>query len=774
MGVVVALTFCFGFGNVLALGLRLGVPMWIGPLAAPAVDLSVIGLLIGSQRLSVNGGPVEVLRAVRRLLLFASLVTLALSVAEPLIAGHYGRAAFDAVGPLLLIGWGEVALGLLQAMQTTVESPTGGAMSSRVHGCTGARPVPASAPHSAQHSDRPLARWCCTHTRCRDGGLGYWPQGLDVLPSSGRSNSMLPVRDWSVLILGPPSTRRREYFSMSAPPVNQPILDGRSLHLIDIVKFVKSPDRSAVLAESAIEKMRATVDLRNTLLAQGLPIYGVTTGFGDSCNNQISPDRAAELQRNLITYHLNGVGPIAEEEVVLATMIIRANCLAAGRSAIRPQVVQTLLRHVAAGIVPLVPERGSLGASGDLVPLCYVASALLGEGDVRYQGAVVPAASALAAEKISPVVLEPKEGLALINGTSFTTAFAVLAVSDAQELAFAAELATAMAYEALRGNTSHVHPFVHAAKPHPGQEKSASVVRTLLNGSALTLSYDEILMRLDPIAGRGHAVLDERIQDSYSLRCAPQVIGVLRDTLTWVEDWLQIEVNSATDNPLFDDLKGEVHHGGNFYAGHVGQAMDSLKTAVASTADLLDRQLARLVDERFNAGLPANLILPSADGEEQAGLHHGFKGMQIAASAITAEALKTAAPATVFSRSTEAHNQDKVSMGTIAARDARTIVSLTVRVAAIHLLALAQAVDIRGPERTAPALQRVHAAIRARVPLLDRDRRMDQDIEAVAGMIVNGVLRRAALGSPVNPQGAIALGVSTDPTRAVSETVSSL
>jgi len=528
-------------------------------------------------------------------------------------------------------------------------------------------------------------------------------------------------------------------------PDDDLVLDGRSLTIEEVVSAARTTDRLALrLCDQAADAMKSSLDLKHELLAQGIPIYGVTTGFGDSCVRQIAPERAWHLQRNLVLYHLNGVGPTAAPEVARAAMLIRANSLARGVSAIRPGTVELLLRLTERDILPLIPELGSLGASGDLVPLCYVAAVLIGEGDVRHRGVVRPATEALAEEGLEPVVLEPKEGLALINGTSFTAAFAALAAADAAELAFVADLATAMSCEALLGNASHFHPFVHVNKPHPGQGTSAELVRTLLAGSDLTTSYEEILQRREPLDGRSHLRLEHRIQDKYSVRCAPHVVGVLRDTLAWIRPWVTTEINSATDNPLFDGELGELHHGGNFYAGHLGQSMDSLKVAVANIADLLDRQLALIVDEKFNAGLTPNLVSTLAPDDPRAGLNHGFKGMQIACSAVTAETLKLAAPATVFSRSTEAHNQDKVSMATIAARDARTSVELTRKVAAIHLLALAQAIDLRGVDRAAPVIRRVHALIREVSPFVAEDRRLDGDIHAVAELIRTGALRRAA------------------------------
>lgn len=498
------------------------------------------------------------------------------------------------------------------------------------------------------------------------------------------------------------------------------------------------------LGADAVERMRASVALKESLLAREVPIYAVTTGFGDSCVRQISPDKAHELQRNLVLYHLNGVGPAAVPAVARAAMIIRANALAKGASAIRPQTVSALLECLERDILPLIPERGSVGASGDLVPLCYLAAALIGEGQVLHRGTVRPAVDALREEGIEPVRLAPKEGIALINGTSFAAAYAVLAAWDARELAFVAELATAMTLEARHGNASALHPFVHAAKPHPGQVRSAEVVRTLLAGSRLATSFDDILVRREKLAGRSYLQLNEKIQDTYSVRCAPQVIGIARDTLDWAENWLTTEINSATDNPLFDVGESGLHLGGNFYAGHVGQAMDSLKTSVAGLANLLDRQLALVVDEKFNEGLPPNLVVPRAADDPGAGLHHGFKGMQIAASAVTAEALKQTGPASVFSRSTEAHNQDVVSMGTISARDARTVNGLVREVAAIHLLALAQAIDLRGAEKASPAVRAVHGLIREHSAFVTRDRRLDEDIEAVSRLIESGALRRAA------------------------------
>lgn len=496
-----------------------------------------------------------------------------------------------------------------------------------------------------------------------------------------------------------------------------------------------------VLDTNASKRMQASVDVRDRLLAEAIPIYGVTTGFGDSCDRQISPTKAAALQHNMILYHLNGVGPPASPQVTRATMLIRANSLARGTSGIRPEVVHTLLKMLAANVLPLIPERGSVGASGDLIPLSYLAAALVGEGDVLHGGVIRPATEALAEEGIAPVVLAPKEGLALVNGTSFAAAYAVIVLRDAEELIFAAEAATAMALDALQGNSSAMHSFIHENKPHPGQLATAKSIRDLVAGSKLSVSSDEILLRRERLDGQEFLRLNDRVQDPYSIRCAPQIIGIARDTLTWAEAWLRTEINSSTDNPLFSN-DDELHLGGNFYAGHIGQAMDSVKVALANVAGLLDRQMSVVVDEKFNRGLPPNLITHRNDQDDpEAGLHHGFKGMQIAVSALTAEAMKATVPASVFSRSTEAHNQDIVSMGTIAARDARTVISLVGEVTAIHLLAVAQAVELRGIDRAAPAVQAAHTAIRACSAFVDRDRRLDHEITKIVDLVTDGTFR---------------------------------
>ncbi|MEU7141681.1 aromatic amino acid ammonia-lyase [Nocardia sp. NPDC046473] len=519
-----------------------------------------------------------------------------------------------------------------------------------------------------------------------------------------------------------------------------------TLTITETVCVARNPRaRIARLHEGAVARMNDSVALKHRLIASRQPIYGVTTGFGDSCIRQISPGKVIELQRNLVNYHLNGSGPAATSEVVRATMLVRANCLARGYSSVRPEVVRLLLDCLNADILPVIPERGSVGASGDLVPLCYLANMLTGAGEARFRGALWPAERALAEAGLRSVVLEAKEALALINGTSFMSGFAVLAAADAAELAAAADVCAALAVEVLLGNRGHFDAVIHAQKPHPGQMRSAARIRALLAGSGLARDHPQVLAANPELGDQGYVQLTHPIQDRYSVRCAPHVTGVLLDTLDWVRPWLHTEINSTNDNPLFDVDTQNVYNGGNFYGGHVGQAMDALKIAVASLGDLVDRQLALVVDEKFNRGLTPNLIPRFADDDYQAGLHHGFKGMQLACSALAAEALKLATPATTFSRSTEAHNQDKVSMGTIAARDARTIVELVQNITAIHLAALCQAAELRGADQLGRGTLAAFRAVRKHVAFLDTDRQMDSDIATLAELIRSGELRRACI-----------------------------
>jgi histidine ammonia-lyase/phenylalanine ammonia-lyase len=515
-------------------------------------------------------------------------------------------------------------------------------------------------------------------------------------------------------------------------------LDGGSLTIRDALD-VSRRGRSVRLADAAAGAVRTCRELKCTLIAEEIPIYGVTTGFGDSAHRQISPAKASKLQQNILRFMGCGTGPSARPEVARVTMLLRANCLSKGNSGVRVELIERLLDLLNHDVLPYIPERGSCGASGDLAPLSYVGRALAGDGRVSYAGVDRGAADVLAELGLERFLLEAKEGLALTNGTSFMSAFACLAVGAARELADVADLLTAMASEALLGNRGHFHAFLFdQAKPHPGMVQSADNIRTLLGESQLALDSEDVVSTA--LGGAEFVELERHVQDKYSIRCAPHVTGVLRDVLSWVEQWVTIEINSSDDNPLFNVEDHRPESGGNFYGGHMGQAMDSLKVALANLCDLIDRQLELVVDEKFNHGLTPNLIPRFGADHPEAGLHHGFKGMQLCCSAMTAEAMKLCNPATIHSRSTEAHNQDKVSMGTIAARDARTIVELAENVAAIHLIACCQALELRGVEKASPRTREAFDLVRERVAFLDEDRYLDEDIARTVELIQSGRL----------------------------------
>lgn len=524
-----------------------------------------------------------------------------------------------------------------------------------------------------------------------------------------------------------------------ARPSHDLELDGQGLRLEDVVAVARGRGTDVRLSADAERRVARSEQLKERLVATGRPIYGVTTGFGDSADRQIAAAKSVELQRVMVR-NLHGMGPASPDEVVRATMLIRANCLARGNSGISPVMLRRLLDLIRHDVLPQIPERGSVGASGDLMPLSYVVAGLTGMGKVRYQGSVRDAADVFAELGLEPVEPAAKDTLAMINGTSFSSAFAILAVHDALRLATVADVCTALASEALQGYRGHFAAFVHEQKPHPGQLTSARLINALLEGSKLTTDPESANGAAAPLGDGGVRRLDRVVQDRYSIRCAPHVTGVLRDTLDWAHRWLETEINASDDNPLFDLATETVHSGGNFYAGHVCQAMDSLKTAVANIADLLDRQVELLVDEKFNNGLTANLTAPAGDDDWAAGLQHGFKPMQIVASAITAEALKNTGPVSVFSRSTEAHNQDKVALAPIAARDARAVIGLVEEVAAIHLLAACQALDLRGTDRTGPRTGAIHALIRRSAPFVDRDRALAGEIATVVELIKSGAI----------------------------------
>ena len=455
-------------------------------------------------------------------------------------------------------------------------------------------------------------------------------------------------------------------------------------------------------------------------LRNGRTIYGVTTGFGASVEFHVSPQVAEGMPLNLVRYHGCGTGRIFGPAEAAAITAVRVNSLAQGYSGVTQALLDRLCLFVDRQMLPCIPEEGSVGASGDLTPLSYVGALLVGEREAWLDGVMLDAGEAHAKLAIAPLVLRPKESLAIMNGTSVMTALGCLSWMRSRRLAHLAAALTAMASDVLHGVAAHFDDRIYELKPHPGQRTVARWIR-------------ERVHQKNPPA---------RVQDRYSIRCAPHVAGLVLDCLPWTRQMLETEINGVNDNPIIEGVSdenpdGRVMHGGNFYGGHACLVTDTLKNVVANVGDLLDRQVGMLCNPATNAGLPANLV--ARTGPDRA-THHGFKAMEISASALAAEALKMSMPASVFSRSTESYNQDKVSMGTISARESVRVLDLVETICAIHLLTACQAVDLRGDENCHPRSVEMKNALRRHVSMNDADRRMDKDILIALRMIRGGEL----------------------------------
>ena len=468
-------------------------------------------------------------------------------------------------------------------------------------------------------------------------------------------------------------------------------------------------------------------------VATGVPVYGVTTDFGDSCNNQISVDKAGELQRTICTYHGIGVGPKFDRVTGRAVVLARLNSnVKGGHSAIRPELAKMLVTLLNKDIIPVIPQLGSVGASGDLTPLSYLAAVVMGERDVYYKGKIVPASVALKAENIKPLPIEAKEGLALMNGTSVMTAVAALAWKKAERLAKISDFLTAVTSEITRGKDTPFAAKVSEMKNHRGQRDSAAYISEIIKDSARVFRYEDFLKSsIDSIENKGFIRQQNKIQDRYSIRCAPQITGVYRDTLRFAKDMITEELNSSNDNPLVDIESGRIFNTGNFYGGHICAACDYLRTALANIADLSDKQAEVIIDGKFN-GLTENLIPFTPEDHPRAGLRLGFKAVQITISAIRGEVVTYSFPVSITSAPTEALNQDKVSMGTISARKLAEQIDLVFLQFAAHLLAAMQAVDLAGRDEFSSFTRRVHDEVRKISAFVEDDRALDKEAEAVA------------------------------------------
>lgn len=468
-------------------------------------------------------------------------------------------------------------------------------------------------------------------------------------------------------------------------------------------------------------------------IATGVPTYGVTTDFGDSCHNQISVEKAGELQRDICTYHGIGLGPKFDRETGRAVVLARLNGnVKGGHSAIRPELAKMMVTMLNKDIIPVIPQLGSVGASGDLTPLSYLAAAIMGERDVYYKGKIVPAMEAFNAEGIKPLPIEAKEGLALMNGTSVMTAVASIAWKKAERLAKISDFLTAVTSEITKGKDTPFVAKVSEIKNHKGQCESAAYVYNIIKDSKRVFRYEDFLKtQIEKLDGKGFVAQQNKIQDRYSIRCAPQINGVYRDTLRFARDLITEELNSANDNPLVDIEAGRLYNTGNFYGGHICAACDYMRTALANISDLSDKQAEVIIDGKFN-GLTENLIPYTPTDHPRAGLRLGFKAAQITISAIRGEVMSYCFPISLTSQPTEALNQDKVSMGTISARKFNEQIELVYLQFATHLLAAMQAVDLAGKDDFAPFTKKVHAEVRRMSAFVEDDRALDKEATAVA------------------------------------------
>ena len=515
-------------------------------------------------------------------------------------------------------------------------------------------------------------------------------------------------------------------------------IDGESLAIEDVVA-VSRGGAQVEIPQKVKEKAKRSRRVLEEFVRKKKVVYGVTTGFGALGSVIVPSERIKELQSNLIRSHSAGVGKPLNKDVTRALMLLRANTLAKGNSGIRLETLEALVQMINKGVYPLIPEKGSVSASGDLAPLSHMTLVMMGEGEAEYKGETMSGGEAMEKAGISPVELDSKEGLALNNGTQLMTAIGALAVHDAERLIKTAEIAASMSLEALSGISDAFDGRVHQVRPHPGQIATARNIRVLTAGSEIIKSSGEVMGEMGESRVRAP-------QDPYSLRCVPQVLGAARDAVAYVRKVIETEINSATDNPLIFADDGECLSGGNFHGQPVSVAMDLLGIALTIVGNMSERRIARLIDENLSHGLPAFLI----HREVEKGIHSGFMCAQITAAALASENKSLAHPASVDSIPTSANFEDFVSMGSIAARKAMEILRNVEHIVAIELLCATQGIDFRGPEKLGQGTRVAYSLIRKRVPMLKEDRVMSKDIEAVTELIRSGELVEAVERASTN------------------------
>ena len=493
------------------------------------------------------------------------------------------------------------------------------------------------------------------------------------------------------------------------------VLNGQALTLAEI-ESVALMSRPVVIAEAALQRITASRELIEGILAQGETVYGVNTGFGKLSDVRIPSGSLAQLQTNLVRSHAGGVGQPLSEAESRAMLLLRANVLAKGFSGCRRQLVELLIGLLNAGVHPVIPEKGSVGASGDLAPLAHLALVLIGEGEALFAGERMPGGEALRRAHLSPLALAAKEGLALLNGTQAMTAVGALAVARALRVTHLADVSGAMSLEALMGTPAAFDPRIHEARPHAGQVAAAAHLLILLEGSEIR---------------EAHRQHDSRVQDAYCLRCIPQVHGAVRGVLDHVRGVLEVEAGSATDNPLvFPESKGggDVISGGNFHGAPLAYAFDYAAIGLTDLAGITERRIDRLLNPDINEGLPAFL-------SPDPGLSSGFMIAQIVAAALINECQVLAHPSSTGSIPTDGGKEDHVSMGMTGALKLRQIVEHVERIVAIELMCAAQGLEFRRPLKSSREVEQAYEAVRKVVPSLEQDRVLAGDIDALAAAV---------------------------------------
>lgn len=501
--------------------------------------------------------------------------------------------------------------------------------------------------------------------------------------------------------------------------MNKVFINGNNLTIEDVVNVCRN-NYEVIITEEAIINVKKSRELVDKLVDEGKISYGITTGFGRFSDVAISREDSKLLQENLIISHSCGVGNPLSEDTVRAIMLLRVNNLAKGYSGIRLETLQTLVDMINKGVHPIIPEKGSLGASGDLAPLSHMVLTMIGEGEAIYKGERMPSKWAMEKSGISIMnSLSSKEGLALINGTQVMTAIGLLATYDAMNLLKTADIAYCLTMEALNGITCAMDERVHKVRPHQGQINTAKNILDILKGSEMTSKQGEI-----------------RVQDAYSLRCTPQIHGASKDAIEYVINKINIEINSVTDNPIIFVNEEEIISGGNFHGQPIALSFDFLGIALSEIANISERRLEKLVNPALNHGLPAFLV-------NHGGLNSGFMIVQYSAASLVSENKVLAHPASVDSIPSSANQEDHVSMGTIAARKARDIMENARKVIAMEILSATQAIDLRGKKRLGMGTEAAYSVVRKHTSFADKDRIMYIDINTIEDVIKKNLLVEA-------------------------------